>query len=121
MMMGFLLLLVFGLMHLVMLAVTRYMVTYAAFAAARASLVGHSPQLAAEAVLANIDWWLDQGKDVPVEVTYSFQGTTSGWQVRTYVPFGLPIYEWIEPQGMEIVAFAPNQSQSNAPSGGDND
>ena len=43
-MMGFLLLLIFGLMHLVMFAVTRYMVNYAAFAASRAAVVGNSPQ-----------------------------------------------------------------------------
>lgn len=121
MMMGFLLLLVFGLMHLVMFAVTRYMVTYAAFAAARAALVGNSPQLAAEAVLANINWFAVDGQEMPVEVSYTFKDFSAGYEVRTRVPFGLPIYEWIEPQGMEIVAFAPNQSQSNAPSGGDND
>ena len=121
MMMGFLLLLVFGLMHFVMFAVTRYMVTYAAFAAARAATVGNSPQLAAEAVLANINWWATENQEMPVEVNYTFKGITFGYEVKTRVPFGLPIYEWVAPQGLEIVAFAPSNMQDNAPSGGDND
>lgn len=121
MMMGFVLLLVFGLMHLVMFAVTRYMVTYAAFAASRAFTVGNSPQLAAEAVLENLNWYADEGGKMPVEVNYTFKDFTFGFEVRTRVPFGFPIYEYLEPQGMEIVAFAPSNTQDNAPSGGDND
>jgi len=120
-MMGFLLLLIFGLMHLVMFAVTRYMVNYAAFAASRAAVVGNSPQLAAEAVMANLNWFAHEGGEQPVEVSYTFKGTTSGYEVRTRVPFGFPIYELIEPEGIEIVAFAPSNLQDDAPSGGDND
>jgi hypothetical protein len=120
-MMGFLLLLVFGLMHLVMFAVTRYMVNYAAFAASRAAVVGNSPQLAAEAVMENLNWFADEGGEQPVEVNYTLRGFTFGYEVRTRVPFGAPIYEWIDPQGIEIVAFAPSNAQQDAPSGGDND
>jgi hypothetical protein len=120
-MMGFLLLLIFGLMHLVMFAVTRYMVTYAAFAASRAAVVGNSPQLAAEAVMDNLNWWADEGGEQPVEVSYTFKGITFGYEVKTRVPFGAPIYEWIDPDGIEIVAFAPSHTQDDAPSGGDND
>lgn len=121
MMMGFVLLLVFGLMHLVMFAVTRYMVQYAAFAAVRADVVGNSPQLAAEAVMANLNWYADEGGEMPVTVEWGINGFTTGFYVRTRVPFGFPIYEYLEPQGLEIVAFAPTNTQSDRPSGGDND
>lgn len=121
MMMGFLLLLVFGLMHLVMFAITRYMVQYAAFAAVRADVVGNSPQLAAEAVMDNLNWHADEGGEMPVTVEWGIKGFTTGFYVKTRVPFGLPIYEYIEPDGIEIVAFAPSNTQSDRPSGGDND
>lgn len=119
-MMGFLLLLVFGLMHLVMFAVTRYMVNYAAFAASRAAVVGNSPQLAAEAVMSNLNWFADEGGEQPVEVNFTYKGLTSGYEVTTKVPFGAPIYEWFD-DGIEIVAFAPSNDQQDPPSGGDND
>jgi Flp pilus assembly protein TadG len=120
MMMAFVLLLVFGLMHLSMLTVTRYMVNYAAFAAARASVVGTSQTAAARAVLANINWWVGQGGTMPLKVEYTTRGDWSGYEVTTRVPFGLPIYEWISPQGIEITGFAPLTKDPNAPSGGDN-
>ena len=119
-MMGFLLLMVFGLMHLVMFAVTRYMVNYAAFAASRAAVVGNSAQQAAEAVMQNVNWFADEGGDQPVEVNYTVRDGASGYEVTTRVPFGFPIYEWIAPEGIELTAFAPANAQSNAPSGGDN-
>jgi Flp pilus assembly protein TadG len=119
-MMGFLLLLVFGLMHLVMFAVTRYMVTYAAFAASRAAVVGNSAEQAAQAVMSNLNWWADENGEQPVEVTYTVKGGASGYEVKTRVPFGFPMYEWIAPEGIELIAFAPANEQSNAPSGGDN-
>jgi hypothetical protein len=120
-MMGFLLLMIFGLMHLVMFALTRYMVNYAAYAAARAAVVGNDPQGAAEAVMANFNWYAHEGGDPPVEVVYTSKDGASGYQVTTRVPFGFPIYEWIDPQGIELVAFAPVTAQDDAPSGGDND
>ena len=40
--------------------------------------------------------------------------------MKTRVPFGFPIYELIAPEGIELIAFAPANEQSNAPSGGDN-
>ena len=119
-MMGFLLLLIFGLMHLVMFAVTRYMVNYAAFAASRAAVVGNSAQLAAEAVMANLNWYADEGGDQKVEVNYTVRDGASGYEVKTRVPFGFPMYEWIAPEGIELIAFVPSNEQSNAPSGGDN-
>lgn len=119
-MMGFLLLLIFGLMHLVMFAVTRYMVTYAAFAASRAAVVGNSPEEAAEAVMANINWWADEDGEPPVEVSYTVRGSASGYEVTTKVPYAGPIYEWVD-DGFEITAFAPANAQRDAPSGGDNE
>lgn len=120
MMMAFMLLLIFGVMHLTMFAVTRYMVNYAAFAAARAAVVGNSPQRAAEAVLDNLNWWASEGGTPPVTVAYENRNGWAGYAVRTRVPFGLPIYEYIEPQGMPIEGFAPTTTQDNPPSGGDN-
>lgn len=120
MMMAFMLLLIFGVMHLTMFAVTRYMVNYAAFAAARAAVVGNSPQAAAEAVMDNLNWWASEGGKAPVSVSSENRDGWSGYVVRTRVPFGMPIYEWIEPQGVELESFAPTATQDNAPSGGDN-
>lgn len=121
MMMVFMLLLVFGLMHVTMFIVTRYMVNYAAFAAARAAEVGNDPKDAAAAVLANINWWADQNDEMPVQVYQENRDGWSGYTVETRVPFGLPIYEYVEPEGMLISGFAPVSIQANAPSGGDND
>lgn len=120
MMMAFMLLLIFGVMHLAMFAVTRYMVNYAAFAAARAAVVGNSPQQAAEAVMENLNWWASEGGKPPVSVSYENKDGWAGYTVRTRVPFGMPIYEWIEPQGMPMESFAPTTTQDDPPSGGDN-
>jgi Flp pilus assembly protein TadG len=120
-MMAFMLLLMFGLMHLTMFTVTRYMVNYAAFAAARAAEVGNDPEDAAEAVLENINWWAGENGTMPVEVRQENRDGWSGFTVETRVPFGLPIYEMVEPQGMLISGFAPVSIQNDAPSGGDND
>ncbi len=121
MMMGFLLLMIFGLMHLVMFAITRYMLNYAAFAASRAAVVGNNPQLAAQAVMDNLNWFATDGGEQEVQVQYTVKGFTTGYEVRTRVPFGLPIYELIDSGGIELVAFAPANNQSDVPSGGDND
>ena len=120
MMMGFLLLMIFGLMHLVMFAITRYMLNYAAFAASRAAVVGNSPDAAAQAVMNNLNWFATEGGTQQVQVQYTYKGLSSGYEVRTRVPFGMPIYEWIDSGGIELVAFAPASPQANAPSGGDN-
>lgn len=120
MMMAFVLLLIFGLMHLSMFTVTRYMVNYAAFAAARASVVGGNETAAARAVLENINWLAYRGGTMPVTVQYTYRGKWGGYEVTTYVPFGLPIYRTLSPQGVAITGFAPLSSDTNAPSGGDN-
>ena len=119
-MMAFMLLLIFGVMHLTMFAVTRYMVNYAAFAAGRAEAVGNSGQAAAEAVMENLNWYASEGGKPPVEVAFENRDGWEGYVVRTRVPFGMPIYEWIEPQGMLIESFAPTTRQDDPPSGGDN-
>ena len=120
MMMAFMLVLIFGVMHLTMFVVTRYMVNYAAFAAARAAAVGRSPQAAARAVMDNLNWWRSDGRDVPVDVDAINRAGWEGYRVRTRVPFGLPIYNRIEPDGVELEGSAPTTTQSNPPSGGDN-
>jgi Flp pilus assembly protein TadG len=120
MMMAFVLLLVFGLMHLSMLTVTRYMVNYAAHAAGRASVVGNNPTAAARAVLANINWLAREGGTMPVSVQYVNRDGWGGYEVTTRVPFGLPIYRTIAPEGIAITGFAPLTIDGNAPTGGDN-
>ena len=55
-MMMFLLLLVFGFIHMCMLATTKYVVDYAAFSVARADLVDGNKFLAAMGALAYLDW-----------------------------------------------------------------
>lgn len=121
MMMAFMLLIVFGLMHLTMLTITRYMANYAAFAAARAAEVGNDPQDAAEEVMKNINWWVGENQDPPVKAYLDNRDGWSGYTVETRVPFGVPIYEYVEPEGLLITGFAPVSIQDNAPSGGDND
>jgi Flp pilus assembly protein TadG len=120
MMMAFVLLLIFGLMHLSMFTVTRYMVNYAAFAAARASVVGKSPTAAARAVLSNLNWYAYEGGTMPLTVQSVTRGGWRGYEVTTRVPFGLPIYRTVAPQGIAITGFAPLTGDGNAPSGGDN-
>jgi len=120
-MMVFMLLLMFGMMHLTMFIVTRYMVNYAAFAASRAAEVGNDPADAAEAVMANINWWVSDNQETPTKVYLENRDGWSGYTVEARVPFGLPIYEYIEPEGLLISGFAPVSIQDGAPSGGDND
>lgn len=119
-MMAFVVLLVFGLMHLTMLMATRYMVNYAAFAASRAAMVGNSPQAAAEAVMENLNWWVAYDDTTPVQVEYENRDGWAGYAVTVRVPFGLPLYERIDPGGIRVIGFAPTATQANAPGGGDN-
>ena len=114
-MMVFTLLLIFGFMHLTMFVVTRYVANYAAYAAARAAMVGNSPEAAARAVMSNLNWYAWQGGDPDVRVTQ----TGGRFVVETYVPFGLPIYRTIEGRGVRIRAVAPAMGDANAPTGGD--
>src|SRR5690606_40669309 len=82
MMMAFVLLLIFGVMHLTMFAVTRYMVNYAAFAAARAAAVGKNPRAAAEAGMDNLNWRRSDGDDVPAEAGAINRDGWEGYRVR---------------------------------------
>jgi hypothetical protein len=55
--MSFLMLLVFGLVHMSMLATTKYLVNFAAFSAARATLIGRSAQTGATSALTTTLRW----------------------------------------------------------------
>lgn len=116
-MMVFTLLLIFGFMHLTMFVVTRYVANYAAYAAARAAMVGNSPEAAARAVMANLNWYAWQGGEPDVTVSQS----GGRFVVETYVPFGLPIYrsEDIDGDGIRIRAYAPVMGDDDPPTGGD--
>ncbi len=116
-MMVFTLLLIFGFMHLTMFVVTRYVANYAAYAAARADMVGNSPAAAARAVMANLNWYAWKGGEPDVTVSKS----GGRFVVETYVPFGLPIYRSadIDGDGIRIRASAPVMGDDDPPTGGD--
>lgn len=113
MMMAFLMLLIFGFIHLSMLMATKYMVNYSAFAAARATMVGGgvaARQLAAFGVMDNLRWNTNPILNFPVVYSGSrnIRGVTrAGVRVNYGVPFGLPIFGSIPPFGLRIESFAP--------------
>ena len=119
MMMLFLLLLMFGHIHLSMLAATKSMVNYAAWAAARSAMVGASDfevKLAALEVLdAGARWnttinyaCILTGLCLKGDQSKSLRGKTREGYLLTYrVPFGLPVFNNIEAGGLAIRGFAP--------------
>jgi hypothetical protein len=145
-MMSFLTLIIFGFVHLCMMAATKSMVSYAAFAAARTVMVRgwQPPPLnipivgefsfafpdwakvqtgypAAWQVLDNIRWWRSASRnmpDFPIGIT-TLNGR-QGLTVTYRVPFGLPIFNNVPNGGVRITAFSPYIIQDNIPEEGDN-
>lgn len=131
MMMMFLLLMIFGLAHFSMLAATKQMLDYAAFAAARTALVGGggpfglgggSAQDAARQVMDASLRWSNQQANVSGD---SCNTTPSGLnrrglRVQVRVPFGLPIFNNIPAGGLLITSLAPCVVQPNINESGDN-
>lgn len=123
-MMAFLSLLIFGFIHMCMLATTKYLVNFAAFSVARAEMVGGSRQEAADGAMAYLRWWSNpfaNRKTVQGPVTRTVRGKSrTGFTVTYRVPFGLPIFNNIPAGGIALVGFSPYVRQPNIPEEGDN-
>ena len=129
-MMIFVVLLIFGFVHMTMLIATKYMVNYAAFAAARTGTVGGNTSTAAAEVIQNLRWWVVPSSaqcgsfgakcTVSPEVRNIRGKSRTGLAVRYRVPFGLPIFNDLPAGGIEVVAFAPLVIQPPVPNTGDN-
>ena len=114
--MSFLMLLVFGVVHMAMLATTKYLVSFAAFNAARTAMIGRSAQTGASSALSMLDW---PGSSPVAEdnSARTIRGTRrSGVTVRYVVPFG-GIFNLPSPI---ITGFAPSTRQPDIPEDGDN-
>jgi hypothetical protein len=127
MMMMFLLLMIFGLAHFSMLAATKQMLDYAAFAAARTALVGRNftdptPQDAASQVMDAALRWSNQQPSVSGDNCNSTPPGLNrrGLRVQVRVPFGLPIFNNIPAGGLLITALAPCIVQPTINESGDN-
>lgn len=122
MMMMFLLLMIFGLAHFSMLAATKQMLDYAAFAAARTALVDGDRATAARVVMdASLRW----SNQTPTTSGGNCNSRPSGLnrkglQVRVRVPFGLPIFNNIPAGGLQITSPAPCIVQPEINESGDN-
>jgi Flp pilus assembly protein TadG len=119
MVMVFLLMLVFGFMNFCMLVTTKYVVNYAAFAAARAYMVNHDvgrAQQAADDVIRGVGrFWT-----APVSVdTNATLGSRAGVTVRVRVPFGIPLIN-AGAKGFELVGFSAVTLQPSIEEKGDN-
>jgi Flp pilus assembly protein TadG len=122
-MMSFLFLMIFAIVHMAMLASTKFMVNYAAFAAARAAVVAGSERLAAIQVTDNLRWWRNPLLNLPNvrRTTRTIAGVRRpGVEVTARVPFGLPIFNSVPTGGIRVVGFAPVAVQPGVPIRGDN-
>lgn len=145
-MMSFLILLIFGCVHMCLLAATKSMVSLAAFSTARTVMVrGWEPPPidipfvgefsytigdalkvqtglpAAWQVLDGIRWWRDDDRNSPdIPIGLAMRNGRQGLTVTYRVPFGLPIFNGIPTGGLRITAFSPYVIQANIPEEGDN-
>lgn len=113
----FLLLMIFGIVHMSMFAATKYMVNLAAFATARTALVEGNLREAATGVMDNLRWWLDPSKNAPLFSRRQLRvrgRTRDGILVVYTVPFGFPIFrrQDIPGGGLRVVGFSPMVVQS---------
>ncbi len=125
-MMMFLLLMTFGLIHLCMLMTVKYMVNFAAFAAARSAMVDASTlnltSAAKEGVGYMNGWWSGRftGLNIPAvkgPIDKRVRGKKrTGYSATFSVPFGLPIFNSVEPCGffnnlqpcgVKLIGFSP--------------
>lgn len=127
--MGFLMLLVFGFVHFCMLAVTRQVVNFAAFGAARTAMVtdvgggewvrAQAGYLSAKQILSHTQrWWNDEARnspDLPVWLETKTVGDRERriLKLRFRVPFGLPIMNYGD-SGLVVEGWAPFILQPDA-------
>jgi Flp pilus assembly protein TadG len=113
-MMMFLMLLIFGVVHLSMLATTKYLVNFAAFSGARTAMIGGSAQAGAESALLYLRWSKPAAHD---NSSKTIRGKTRrGVSVSYFVPFA----GFFDPQVPSLTGFAPYTKQPNIPEEGDN-
>jgi TadE-like protein len=113
---------IFGLLHLCMMMVTKQVVSYAAFVAARTAMVrgtGASEVHDAAQQALEILKWYPEGNDKNVPEV-EFDAARGGIVVRYHFPFGLPIWNTVSPNGLIIEGFAPVAEQPAIPEKGDN-
>jgi hypothetical protein len=121
MMMMFLLLMMFGLAHFSMLAATKQMLDYSAFAAARTALIDGNKTAAARQVMDASLRWSAQTPTVSGDCGSKPPGMRrNGLLVRLRVPFGLPIFNNIPAGGVQVISFAPCVVQPQINESGDN-
>jgi hypothetical protein len=118
--MALVLLFIFGLLHLTMMMTTKFLVNYAAFAAARVAMVrGTGADEVTEAARQAMEiwqWWPgDSDANVP-EVSYD--AGREGMVVRYRVWFVSPIFTNVAHVSVE--GFAPVAEQPDIPEEGDN-
>jgi TadE-like protein len=136
-MMLFLLLMIFGLVHLCMLMSVKFMVNNAAFSAARTAMIApNDASTAAEEGLGWMrGWWRGpySGLNTPYvqgPVNKTIRGKNrNGYRATYAVPFGLPIFNTTQPCGftnsqncgVRLIGFSPYARQPNITRRGDND
>jgi hypothetical protein len=113
---------IWGLVHLSMMMVTKYMVNYAAFCAARTAMVrgtgASEVQESAQQALEIVQWWgSGNDKNIP-DVEYD--AGRGGIVVQYHIPFGSPIFTTFAASGLVIEGFAPVTEQPSIPEKGDN-
>jgi len=124
-MMMFLLLMIFGLIHLCMLMSVKYMVNFSAFAAARTAMVDDSLLATTSAATEGLGymngWWSGSytGLNIPYvqgPIDKQIRGKKrTGYSSTFAVPFGLPIFNSTQPCGftnaqtcgVRLIGFSP--------------
>lgn len=134
-MMIFLLLMIFGLIHLCMLMSMKYMVNYAAFSAARTAMVspGDVSAAAMEGMGYMRGWWTGgyAGLNQPYvrQTTKTIRGKTrTGYEAIWAAPFGFPAFVDARPCGtsnsqtcgVRLIGFSPSVTQPAIDPAGDN-
>jgi hypothetical protein len=135
-MMMFLLLMIFGLVHLCMLMTVKYFVNYSAFTAARTAMVDPgSASTGGDGGLGYMHgWWSGSysGLNTPYiqgPIDKTIRGKTrTGYSSTFAVPFGLPIFNSVQPCGttnaqtcgIRLQGFSPYAEQPDVPDEGDN-
>jgi hypothetical protein len=132
-MMSFMILMIFGFVHLCLLEATKSMVSLAAFSAARSVMVQgwRSPSLdlpivgefsaefsdalkvqagwpAAWQVLDNLRWWRQGNSNRPdFPIGVALRNNRRGLTITYHVPFGTPIFDGLSTNGLAVTAFSP--------------
>jgi len=116
--MGFLFTLIFGFVHICMFVATKSLTNYAAFTAARATLVGGNRDLAARQVLSELQWW-DGGwvanqarilvQSNQLGPRYSGGLRRRGVRVSYWLPFGYPVFRG-GLGSVRAIGFAPEET-----------